>query len=115
MLRLCFFRQQPANDTLHLRNQTDEQRRVGDIKAGVEHGENDGQTLCLTSHRGVVAYQAADHIDEGIEHAEHPEDAKHVEQQVGQSSTSCLCVGSQRGEVSRCRRTDILAHHQGYT
>ena len=77
-------RQKSADDLLHLGNQPDEQRRIEHIEASVEHSQHDRYPLRLTSHRGIVAHETAHHIDKGIEHHEHPDDAKHIEHQMSQ-------------------------------
>ena len=112
-LRLLW--QQQAHHALQLGNQSYQDGRVRHVETGVEHSENHGQARCLTANRRVVTYHPAYHIDEGIEHAQHPHDTKHIEQQMGQCRPASLCVGSESSEISRCRRTDVFAHHQGDT
>ena len=109
-----------TDDTLYLGYEPDEQEGVGDIEAGMErcqHNRKEDCLLCLrgTSARWIVAYQRTDRIDKGIEQAEHPDHAKDVEHQVGQGRPSGLCVGSQRREVGRGRRADVLTQHEGNT
>ena len=104
-----------ANDLLHLRNQADEQSCIKDIETGVEHGQHNRNPLCLSCHRRIVAYKAAHQIDKRIEHGEHPDDTENVEQQVSQSCASCLSTSTKGCKICCCRRSDILAHHQGDT
>ena len=78
----------------------------------MEHRQYDGQSLCLTSCHRIVAHESAYHIDKGIEHAEHPDDAEHVEQQMSQCRPTRLYASTKCCEVGRCRSADILTHHQ---
>ena len=109
----CRRRQQPAHHPFQLRDEAYEQGGVCDVEAGVEGGQHHGQQGGLSGCRGVVAHQRADHVDERIEHAEHPNHAKDVEQQVGQCRPPSLHVGSQGRQVGRGRGANVFAHHQG--
>ena len=107
------FWQKPTNKPFHLRDKTDEQGSVQNVEAGMKHGQHDGNTCCLSRHGRIVANESAHHVDKGIEHDKHPDDTKHVEQQVGQGCTSCLNARPQGCKIGCCRRSDVLTHHQG--
>ena len=61
----------------------------------------------------VITHDVAYNIDKGIEQQEHPDDTNHVEHQMGQGSTSCLCVGTECSQVGCGCRSDVLSQHQG--
>ena len=116
LLHLGFLlgRQQPAHHTLHLGYEADEQGGVGDVETGVEGGQHHGQRSSLSALVGMVAYEAAHHIDKGIEHTEHPYHAEHIEQQMGQGGPAGLDAGTEGGKIGSRRRSNVLAHHQCY-
>ena len=107
-------RQQTAYHFLHLGNETYEDGGVGDVEAGVEHREYHRQKGALTALGGVVAHDAADGIDKGIEDAQHPDDAKDIEEQMGKGCTTSLKVGTKGCKVGSGGGTDILTHDEGY-
>ena len=76
------FRQQPANEPLHLWDETDEQGGVQYVETGVEHGQHHRYPRRLPRRRGIVSHKVAHPVDKGIEHGHHPHHSKHIEQQV---------------------------------
>ena len=109
---LLLFGQQPANNALHLRNETKQKDGVGHVETRVEHGQHNGQAPRLTAHRRVVAHKAANHVDKGIEHHHDPHHAKDVKQQMGQRRTPRLRASTKGHDVGRGRRPYVFAHHQ---
>ena len=72
------------------------------------------QKDALTALGGVVAHDATDGIDKGIEDAQHPDDAEDIEEQVGKGCTTSLKVGTEGCKVGCGGGSDILAHDEGY-
>ena len=57
-------------------------------------------------------HHPAHHIDKSVEDAQYPTDTKHIEDEVCQSCTPCLRVGSERGNIGSDSSTDVFTHHQ---
>ncbi len=105
--------QQSADNFFHLWDETDEQCRVEDVETGVEHGQHDWNEGSLTCDGGIVTDKKADHIDEGIEDDENPDDAEDVEEQMSQRGSSGLRVCAERGQVGCGGGADVLSHDEG--
>ena len=60
----------------------------------------------------VDTHEAAHHVDERIEAAEHPYHTEHVEREVGEGCTARLCVGTHRCDVRGDGGADVLAQYQ---
>ena len=114
----CFsvvFGYQLAHQAFYLWYQADEQSGIEHIKASVKHGQHHRNTFCLPCYSRIVTHEGTHHIYKWIEHHQHPDDTKHIEQQMSQCRPSCFGTSTQRCQVGCCRSTDILAHHQGNT
>ena len=93
----------PADETLDLGNEPDEDKRVGYVETSVEGGEHETQlggvlhegfnADGILRHRHVVAHKTADEIDEGTEDEEHPENTEEIKEHVRECRTACLGVG----------------------
>ena len=108
-----------ADELLQVLDRSDEDERVRDIERRMEGGQHEAQLGGVGGKAGgglrhidIVAYPAADHVDERMEDAQHPDDAEDVEHHVRHRRPPGLRVGSQCSEVRRDRRTDVLAQHQ---
>ena len=104
--------QDPSHHFLYLWDKANEQGRIGHIEAGVEHSQHNGETLALTSCRHIIAHELAHQVHKRVEHTHDPYHAKHIEQQMGQSGTARLGVGTQCGQIGSCRCANVFSHHQ---
>ena len=112
----------PAYETLNLRDKPDEDEGVGHIERGMEGSQHEAQLSGVGQehaglhgfllHRHVVAYPAAHHIYKGTEHEQNPDDAKHIEEHVGQCCPSSLSIGRKGCQVGGDGGADVLTHHQ---
>ena len=82
----------------------------------MEGSENHGEAryVDVVSVR-VYTHEAANHVNEGIEAAQHPDNAENVKRKVGEGGTSSLRVGSHGSDVGSDGGSDVLTEHEGYT
>ena len=63
----------------------------------------------------VDSHKSANHVDERIEDAKHPNHTKHIERQVGQGSSASLRIGTHSGDVRSDGSAYILTQHKRNT
>ena len=99
----------PADELLYLGDEPNQDKGIGHVERRVECCQNEAQlggvgqeggcSDGLLGHVHVIAYPAAHHVDERTEDEQDPDDTKHVEEHVSQSSTTSLRVCRHRSEV----------------
>ena len=112
----------PADEALDLGDEPDKDKGIRHVEGCVEGSKHKAQLSRvgqehaglngLFLHIDIIAYPSAYHIDERTEDEQDPDDTKHVEEHVSQSSTTSLCVCRHRSEVWGNGGSDVLTHHQ---
>ena len=115
----------PADETLDLRDEPNEDARVSHIETGVEGSQYETQLGRISQksrsarnflgHGGVVTHEAAYHIDEGAEDEENPNDTEDIEEHVCQGCTACLRISRHGSQIGSNGGTDVLTHDEGNT
>ena len=102
-----------ANEAFHLRNEPYQNRRVAHVEGSMESGKHHREA-CGVDVVGmrVDTHKSANHIDERIEYAEHPDNTEHIERQVRQGCTTSLRVGTHGGDVRSDGSAYILTQHK---
>ena len=112
----------PADEALNLGNKPDENKGIRHIEGCVEGskykaqlsrvGQEHAGLNGLFLHIDIIAYPSAYHIDERTEDEQDPDNTKHVEEHVSQSSPTSLRVCRHRSKVRGNGGSDVLTHHQ---
>ena len=93
----------PADELLNLRDEPDENHRVGYVEGRMEGSQHETQLSRISQeetalngifiHRHIIAYPSADHIDEWTEDKQNPDDAEDIEEHMSQCCATSLCIG----------------------
>ena len=107
-----------ADEFLNLWHEPDEQSRIGDVESGVECSEGntcfDGKIWCIWGHRGVEAGDVTYHLEERVKQEQHPKDTYGIEAEVGEGSSSGLCVSAESYDVRGYGGAHVLTQHEHY-
>ena len=102
-----------AYEALHLRNEPYQHRCVAHVEGSMECSKH-YREACGVDVVGmrVDSHKFANHVDERIEYAEHPDNTEHIERQVRQGCTTSLRVGTHSGDVRSDGSAYILTQHK---
>ena len=93
----------PAYESLNLRNEPNQDKRIHHVETGVEGSQHKTQlggighesvsASQLHRHIDIVTNPATDHVDKRAEDKQNPHHTEDIEEHMGQSSTASLGIG----------------------